>query len=384
MSILKDVLVVDFSQGYSGDFCTMQLADFGARVIKIERKGTGDMARAWEPLQNGQSGYFAMMNRNKESLEVDLKTEAGVALVKKLIEKADIVVENFKGGTMEKMGLGYEELQKQNKGLIYASVSGFGRTGSFWDKPAYENVIQAMCGIMEMTGFPQEAPVRVGTAVGDSLSALMLANGIVMAYYHKIQTGEGQKVDVSMLDTLFSIMESPVLFSSIKNVETTRCGNNDAETLVPYDVYPCKDGYFSAGLASDAGWEPFCRAIDMTELLEDERFTDNTLRCKNYEAFTAEVLPYFAKHTKAELQEIFTNAKIPNAPVLTIPEIMEHQQIKDREMLVTLHDDGIGTYHAVNNPMKLSKTPANIRKGAPLLGQHTKQICEEFGFLPNT
>ena len=379
MSILKDVLVLDFSQGYSGDFCTMQLADFGARVIKIERKGVGDMARSWEPMQDGQSGYFAMLNRNKESLEVDFNTDEGITMIKKLIANADILVENYKGGTMEKWGLGYEDLREENKGLIYASLSGFGKTGSYQNQPAYENVIQAMSGIMEMTGFPEDAPVRVGPAIGDSLTALMLANGIVMAYYYKMQTGEGQRVDVAMLDTLFSIMESPVLFHSLKGMQTSRCGNNEADTLVPYDVYPCKDGYFSVGLASDAGWEPFCHAVGMPRLLEDERFADNALRCKNYCAFTKEMLPYFAKYTRSELQTIFTEAHIPNAPVLSVPEIMMHPQITDREMLVELNDEGIGKYRAVNNPMKLSKTPAEIRKGAPLLGQDTTRICKEFG-----
>ena len=379
MSILKDVLVLDFSQGYSGDFCTMQLADFGARVIKIERKGVGDMARGWEPMQNGQSGYFAMLNRNKESLEIDFNTDEGIAMVKKLIAHADILVENYKGGTMEKWGLGYENLKEENKGLIYASLSGFGKTGSYQNQPAYENVIQAMSGIMQMTGFPEDAPVRVGPAIGDSLTALMLANGIIMAYYYKMQTGEGQRVDVAMLDTLFSIMESPVLFHTLKGMQISRCGNNDAETLVPYDVYPCKDGYFSVGLASDAGWEPFCHAVGMFQLLEDERFADNALRCKNYHAFTEVMLPYFAEHTRSELQTIFTEANIPNAPVLSVPEIMMHPQIADREMLVELYDEGIGKYRAVNNPMKLSKTPSEIRKGAPLLGQDTTRICKEFG-----
>lgn len=380
MKVLEDVIVVDFTQAYSGPFCTMQLADFGATVIKIERRGSGDQSREWVPIKNGNSGYYAAINRNKLGMELDLSQPEGVEIARRLIEKADILVENFKVGTMEKKGLGYEEIRKINPEIIYASLTGFGQNGPLKELAAYDNVVQSMSGIMDMTGLPDSLPTRVGPAIGDNLTGLYMALGVVMAYYHKLNTGKGQFVDVAMLDTIFGILESPVLFSTLLNKTLKRCGNNDAETLVPYDVYRCADGYFSAGIAGDAGWPKFCKAIHMEALLEDERFRTNEDRCRNYEAITPLIAEFFQDKTKAELEEIFRNSGIPNAPVLTVPEIMEHEQIIAREMAVDFHDNGVGDYPAIGNPMKLSATPAALTLSAPLLGQDTETILRSFDF----
>lgn len=379
MKVLDGVTVIDFTQAYSGPFCTMQLADFGARVIKIERTGVGDQSREWTPFKNGHSGYYAAINRNKEDISLDICTPEGAEIVKRMVKDADIVVENFKVGTLDKMGLGYEDLKKVNPEIIFASISGFGQNGPLKDLAAYDNVVQSMSGIMEMTGFPDGVPTRVGPAIGDNFTGLTMALAIVMAYYNKLNTGKGQRLDVAMLDTIFGILESPILFYTLLAEKVTRCGNNDAATLVPYDVYPCKDGYFSAGLASDSGWDKFCNAIEMPELINDPRFCNNELRCKNYEIITPIITEFFLKKTKAELQEVFSPAGIPNAPVLTIPEIMKHPQIQAREMLIEMEDPGVGKYLAIGNPMKLEKTPAKLEFGAPLIGQDTEKILESFG-----
>ena len=265
MKVLDGVTVIDFTQTYSGPFCTMQLADFGARVIRIEVKGIDDAARIWPPFsENGESGYYATNNRGKESIALDLKTPEGMEVIKKLIQNADIVVENFKVGKMAQLGLSYADVKKINPEIIYASLTGYGQNGPWNDQPAYDNVIQARSGMMEMTGFPDDVPTKVGPSISDYFGGLNLTLGVVMAYFHKQNTGEGQYIDVAMYDSLFAIMESPILCKDLLNQEATRCGNTDP-TLCPYDVYPCKDGYFSVGLAagSDAEWNRFCIAIDM-------------------------------------------------------------------------------------------------------------------------
>ena len=380
MKVLEGVTVIDFTQTYSGPFCTMQLADFGAKVIKIERKGIGDTSRYWEPLRNNHSGYFAAINRNKYSVEIDLSSKEGIKIVDELIENADIVVENFKTGTMEKLGIGYDDIFKYKPDIIYASLSGYGQTGPLKNYPAYDNIIQSVSGLMDMTGFPEKSPTKAGPSISDSLASLNMALGILLAYYHKLNTGEGQRVDVSMLDSLFGILESPILFKSLLGVDVTRCGNNDAATLVPYDVYQCKDGYFSAGLAGDSGWDKFAGAMNMPELIADPRFSSNTHRCMNFNELDQILKDFFNNRTKQELQDAFTNAGIPNAPVLTVAEIMEHQQLKDRDMIMKINDPGIGEYTAIGNPMKMDQNPAAYEKAAPLLGENTDEILMDLGY----
>lgn len=382
MKILEGVTVIDFTQAYSGPFCTMQLADFGARVIKIERRGYGDQAREWTPInEKGESGYFAAINRGKESLSLDISKPEGQEIIRRLVKDADIVVENFKVGTLAKMGLSYEDLRKVNPEIIFASISGYGQNGPWAKLAAYDNVIQAMCGMMEMTGFADDVPTKVGPALGDNFTGLTMALGIVMAYYHKLNTGKGQYLDVSMMDTLFGMLESPILTKELLGKELTRCGNTDP-TLCPYDVYPCQDGYFSAGLAagSDAEWKRFCTAINMPELLEDARFATNELRLEHYDILTPILTEYFKTKTKAELTEAFNANNIPSSPVNTIPELMDHPQLKARGMLVPMHDDGVGDYLAMGNPMLLSETPAVLEKGAPSMGRDTVSVLKEYGY----
>lgn len=382
MKILEGVTVIDFTQAYSGPFCTMQLADFGARVIKIERRGYGDQAREWTPINDkGESGYFAAINRGKESISLDISKPEGQEIIRRLVKDADIVVENFKVGTLAKMGLSYEDLRKVNPEIIFASISGYGQNGPWAKLAAYDNVIQAMCGMMEMTGFADDVPTKVGPALGDNFTGLTMALGIVMAYYHKLNTGKGQYLDVSMMDTLFGMMESPILTKELLGKELTRCGNTDP-TLCPYDVYPCQDGYFSAGLAagSDAEWKRFCTAINMPELLEDARFATNELRLEHYDILTPILTEYFKTKTKAELTEAFNANNIPSSPVNTIPELMDHPQLKARGMLVPMRDDGVGDYLAMGNPMLLSETPAVLEKGAPSMGRDTVSVLKEYGY----
>lgn len=382
MKVLEGVTVIDFTQAYSGPFCTMQLADFGARVIKIERRGLGDQSREWTPINDkGESGYYAAINRGKESISLDISKPEGAEIIKRLVKDADIVVENFKVGTLDKMGLGYEELKKVNPEIIFASISGYGQNGPWSSLAAYDNVIQAMCGMMEMTGFADDVPTKVGPAIGDNFTGLTMALAITMAYFHKLQTGKGQRLDVAMMDCLFGIMESPIMYKELLNEEISRCGNTDP-TLFPYDVYPCKDGYFSVGIAagSKSEWERFCNAIEMPELLQEEKYSTNESRVALYDELTPKILPFFASKTKAELNDIFLACNLPCSPVNTIPELMEHPQLKARNMLIPVTDDGVGEYLAMGNPMIMSETPAVIEKGAPAMGRDTEKVLLEAGY----
>lgn len=380
MKVLEGVKVIDFTQAYSGPFCTMNLADFGAEVIKIERRGSGDQSREWTPIVNGNSGYYAAINRNKKGVSLDIADDEGRKVILDLVKDADIIVQNFKVGTLDKFGLGYEDMKKVNPEIIYASISGFGQKGPLSHLAAYDNVVQAMTGIMEMTGDPDGIPTKVGPAIGDNFTGLQMATAITMAYFHKLNTGKGQQLDVAMYDAIFSILESPILFETVLGETCTRTGNADPATLVPYDVYECADGYFSAGIASDSGYPKFCNAIGMPELIEDPRFVENGIRCENYEPFTEIVSDFFAKKTRSELADIFVAAKVPNAPVFDIPEVMEHPQIKARDMMLEMEDPGVGSHLAIGNPMKLSKTPPTIEHGAPLLGQDTEAVLKSIGY----
>ena len=360
----------------------MQLADFGARVIKIERNKYGDQSRYWAPINEaGESGYYEAINRGKESITLNIGTPEGLEIAKKLIAKADIMLENFSVGSMEKKGLGYEAVKEINPEIIYGSISGYGQNTTWRKLPAYDNVIQAQTGLMEMTGTADGVPTKVGVSVGDNYTGLEMSLAVALAYYHKLKTGKGQYIDIAMYDTLFEIQEGPILTWELEGVKSTRCGNTDP-TLFPYDVYPCKDGYFSPGVAagSKKEWRAFCEAIEMPELLENERWMSNDNRIEDYDELTAKVLPFFAERTKAELKEIFNAHKIPNAPVNTIPELLEDPQLEAREMLVELDSPAIGKYKATGNPMKMSMTPPVVDRPAPLLGQHTDAVVAELGY----
>ena len=378
---LDGVTIIDFTHAYSGPFCTMNLADFGANVIKIERCGTGDQSRYWGPFnKEGYSGYYAYYNRNKRGIALDISKPAGQEIIKKLVKKADIVVENFKVGTLDKLGLGYEDLKKENPQLIYAALSGFGQNGPLHKLAAYDNVIEAMSGLMEMTGFPGEPGLRAGASIGDSYLGLYGALAIMLAYFHKCRTGEGQKIDLAMMDVLFALPEAPFLNYTVLGKKITRCGNGVRHLLAPYDVYRCKDGWFAAGVTSENTWPEFCRVIGHPEMAEDARFKSMQLRCEHFDEMTELVSPYFADKTKAELTEVWSNTNLAFGPVMTTKELLDFPQLWEREMLVKANDPGLGEYIAVGNPMKLEASPADIRKGAPLLGENTDEVLKEIGY----
>lgn len=379
--ILEGVTVIDFTQAYSGPFCAMQLADFGARVIKIERAGVGDQSREWTPFKNGHSGYYSSINRNKESITLNIGCPQGQEIVKKLVKDADIVLENFKFGTLAKFGLDYESLKQINPGIIFASLSGFGQSGPYKKLAAYDNVVQSMCGIMDVTGYPEGDPLRVGPGIGDSFTGLLLANGILMAYYHKLETGEGQALNIAMLDALFGLLENAILNKTVLNKELTRMGTRDVD-YAPYDVLNCTDGLYTIAVTTEAQWVDFCNAIGNEALATDARFVTNDKRMENYDSLMAEIKPFFADKTREELDKVFTNANVPGGSVLDIPEVVHNPQLAVRDMHLWVEDKGIGGHQTMNNPMKMSETPSALRCGSPLLGEDTDHILEEIGYTP--
>jgi CoA:oxalate CoA-transferase len=380
MKALDGIRVIDLTQAYSGPFCTMHMADHGADVIKIERPGIGDQSRTWGPIKDGYSAYYAFLNRNKKSLSLDLRSAEGKEIFLRLVKDADVVCENFRVGTMEKLGLGYDELKKVNPRIIYASVSGFGLNGPLAKLPAYDIVAQAMSGLMSITGFSDNPPTKVGPSIGDNYSGTYLALGICMALYRRERTGQGQRLDVAMVDTLFSILENAVVDYTVAGNVPKRNGNADPG-IAPFDAFMAKDGMFVMGVGTNAMWQRLCDLMGCPDLCWDPRYITNDDRCRNYlPELKDAVEAYTRTKTKQELQEIMNEAGIPFGLILTVPEAAEHPQLQLREMLVEVDDPALGTIKIPGIPIKMHDTPGAITKAAPLLGENTGEVLNALGF----
>ena len=302
MRPFEGIKVLDFTQALAGVFAAMYLSDFGAEVIKIERAGFGDQSREWGPYRNNLSAYYATFNRGKKSLSLDMRQEEGKEVIRKLVKECDIVLENFKVGVLDKLGLGYEEMKKINPEIIYCSVSGFGLEGPLKDLPCYDIVAAARSGLMDTTGKPGNAPTKPGFSIGDNWTGLNLLYGATMALYYKQKTGKGLRLNISMLDSLFYMLEWPILKYSVLNEVHERSGNHDT-TVAPYGVYKAQDGHIALAVASHKHWVEFCKQIGRPELVEDERFVDDASRVLNLEALIAIIEEFTTTKTKTELQK---------------------------------------------------------------------------------
>lgn len=377
---LAGIRVVDLTTAYSGPFCTMHLADHGAEVIKVEYPGTGDQTRHWGPFKNGASGYYHFLNRNKKGITLNLKCGKGKEILRKLVQTADVLVENFKVGTLDGMGIGYEELAKINPKLIYASISGFGLDGPYARRPCYDVVAQAMSGIMTITGFPGNPPTKVGPSVGDNYAGTYLALGILFALFHRERTGLGQRVDVSMLDTLFSVLENAVIMNTLAGEIPRQAGNADP-SIAPFDVYAVKDGYLAVGVGSNAQWERLCRIMQREDLIHDERFDTNGKRVANYEADLKEIMTRWAAgYTRQELEETLVAAGICVGPVLSVAEAVTHPQIRHRGMIMELETQELGRISIPGVPIKLGASPGGIARAAPTLGEANGELLSQLGY----
>ncbi|HLR68866.1 MAG TPA: CoA transferase [Virgibacillus sp.] len=372
MQPLDKVKVLDFSRVLAGPYCTMLLADMGAEVIKIERPETGDDTRGFGPFQNEESGYFMYLNRGKKSVELDLKKSDSIDVINKLVKEADVVVENFRPGVMKKLGLDYESLKEINPSIVYASISGFGQYGPYSQRPAYDLVAQAMGGLASITGHPDQPPTKAGASLGDMSAALYTAYGIMVSLFHRERTGEGQYVDVAMVDTIFSLLESNVMRYTSEEIVPERMGNRHPISA-PFDTYKANDGYVVIAVANDSLFERLCVVIDKPELCEDPRFYTDVEREKNESELKLIIEGWLQQYTVEEAVEHINNGGIPSSPILNIDEICESEHTKIREMLVEIEHPIAGKTVVPGNPVKLMKTPPVIKDPSPNLGEHNEK-----------
>lgn len=372
---LEGLKVVDLTSALSGPFCTMFFADFGADVIKIEPVG-GDQCRTWGPIdeKSGESGFFGYVNRNKKGCTLNLKTEKGLEMLYDLVKDADFFCENYKGGVTKKLKIDYETIKEINPRIIYVSGSGFGQTGPLSHRPCYDVVAQSMGGIVNITGFKDTDPVKVGPSIADHVSGIYQMVGALIALQYREKTGKGQLVDVAMLDTIFSILENAIPNYTMGGEIPERNGNIDP-SISPFDIYHCKDGFIAVGVGNDNLWKKLCKVMGREDLVNDERFKTNDLRAKNYVPDLKNIMSDFVmNYTKLELEEIMDEVLIPCGPVLNVKEAIEHPQIKAREMMVHVEHPTAGDMYFQGIVPKLSLSPGEVNTASPLLGQDNKSV----------
>jgi formyl-CoA transferase/CoA:oxalate CoA-transferase len=374
MTPLDGILVLDFTRVLSGPYCTMQLADMGARVIKIEQPGKGDDTRAWgPPFVHGESAYFLSINRNKESLTLDLKAPAAARVLEALLPRADILVENFRPGTMSRLGLGYEQLAPRFPRLVYCSISGFGQTGPRTKEPGYDAVVQAEGGLMSITGTADGPPIRLGVAIADIVSGMFAAQGIALALLARERTGRGQLVDVGMLDATAALLtyQAGIYFATGRT--PARMGNRHP-TIVPYETFEAADGDFVIAVGNDQQWQRFCQAVDLGALALDARFATNQARVANY----AQLRPLLGERLRSRAREawvaLLRPAGVPCGSVRDLAEVLQDPHLHAREMVQQVEHAIAGAMRVTGVPIKLSDTPGTVRAAPPALGQHTAEI----------
>ena len=377
---LFGMVVLDLSQILAGPVCGMMLADMGADVIKVEKPDGGDdNRRAGPPFIGGQGAGFMAANRNKRSLALNLRDESGRQVFERLLERADVVVENFRPGVMERLGIGYEHLSKLKPSLIYCSISGHGGTGPYKDRGGFDLIAQGMSGLMSITGVPDGVPVKVGVPITDISAGILAANGVLCAYIHAQKTGQGQLVDTSLLEAgiAYTIWESSGYFA---DGEIPGPLGSAHRVLAPYQALRTSDGYINIGAANQRTWEQLCRAIGQEELIEDQRFKEPGDR-KAREGELADLLEEtFRGESTAYWLEAFEKVGMVAGPINDISQVYEDPQVIAREMKVDLEDPDLGTLHNIGIPVKLSATPGRIRRRAPMLGEHSWEILTESGF----
>lgn len=378
--LLDGVKVLDLSRVLAGPYCGMMLADMGADVIKIEIPGKGDDARGNFPIINGESAYYMNLNRNKRGMTLNLKSEKGKDILRRLVADSDILIENYRPGVMEKLGLGYEDLKKINPGLIYGCVSGFGHYGPYSDRAGYDIIGQAVSGLMSTTGWPGGRPTRTGTAIADVMAGLSCCSGILAAYVHRLKTGEGEKVDVSLVDSMVSSLEIINIIYLCTGKVPERIGNR-YEAIYPYDSFEAADGSLVIGAGNDKLFKLLCDVMGKPELLEDERFDCNNSRVLNHEQLKPVIEDWLKDKKIDETVEKLLAAGIPAAPINTIDRVAKDPHIAGaREMFVEIDHPKAGRLRMTGNQIKLSNHRIDTFRPAPLLSQDTQEIlCTKLG-----
>ncbi|MCM1219586.1 MAG: CoA transferase [Lachnospiraceae bacterium] len=379
LGLLNGVKVLDLTRVLAGPYCGMMLADMGADVIKIERRDGGDDARRNAPIVHGESAYFMNLNRNKRGMTLDLTTDRGKEVFIRLVEKSDIVLENFRPGVMEKLGLGYEDLKKVNPAIIYGAVSGFGHYGPYSRRAGYDIIGQAMSGLMSTTGWPDTPPTRTGTAISDVLGGLSCCVGVLAAYVNRLKTGEGEKVDISLVDSTVSAMEIINMIYLCTGRVPDRIGNR-YEAIYPYDSFHAADGMVIIACGNDKLYG-ILKTIIQDPMLEEESFACNVERVKNHAQLKPVIEEWTREKKVAEIVEQFLAAGIPAAPVYSIEQVANDPHIAGaREMFVEVEHPVAGKVKLTGSQLKFTDRKVEIRRPAPALGEHNRQIVmEELG-----
>jgi crotonobetainyl-CoA:carnitine CoA-transferase CaiB-like acyl-CoA transferase len=377
---LKDMRVIELAHIMAGPVCGLMLADLGADVIKVEKAQGGDDSRRFLPPDiNGEPAAFMMMNRNKRGIALDLKSEGGKEVLRRLVKDADVLIENYRRDTMDKLRLGYEELKKINPGLIYCEISGFGRTGPYRDRAGFDLIAQGMSGLMDITGEPDRGPSKVGAPVSDTTAGILGALGCVSAYAHQLKTGEGQRVDTSLFEAAIThtYWQSAICFAT--GVSPGRMGT--AHPLnAPYQTFETRDGWINIGAANQRNWERLLECLDAPELNEDARFKVGSGRMANLGALVGALTPHFKKRTTDEWLEALEKVGLPAGPVLSIKDMQCDPQTIARDMVPSTDHPIAGHVQTIGLPIKLSETPGGVVRPAPLFGQHTREVLAEAGY----
>ena len=375
---LKNLLVVDLTRVLVGPYCTMILSDLGARVIKIEAPETGDDSRKFGPFVKDQSAYFMSLNRGKESIALNLKNEDDKKIFEKILSRADILVENFKPGTLEKWGYGWKDICKKYPKLIYASASGFGQTGPLKDLPAYDMVVQGMGGLMSVTGQPNSEPTRVGTSIGDITAGLFTAIGINAALYDREKTGKGMFIDVSMLDSQIAILENAIARYLSKNEIPKPMGSRHP-SIAPFEAFKTKDSYIIIAAGNDKLFEKLCEHLNIKECVSDDRFKTNSMRCENMNDLKKIIEDKLILNNTDDWIKGMEKLKIPCGPIYNIKQAVENPQIEARNMIVKSYHKIIGEFKLAGNPIKMSSYKDENKRGdIPDLDEHRDKILKEF------
>jgi formyl-CoA transferase len=373
---LEGVRVVDLSRVLAGPYCTMMLGDLGAEVIKVESL-EGDEARQWgPPFTGGESAYYLCVNRNKKGITINLKTEAGQGLLRELVQRSDVLVENFRVGTMERWGLGYEALRELNPALIYCAITGFGPTGPYKDQAGYDFIVQAMGGIMSITGEPEGPPMKVGVAIVDITAGLFATVGILGALHERHRSGLGQRIDVSLLEAQVAWLANVGSNYLVSGQRPRRYGNAHA-SIVPYETFKARDSYIAIGVGNDRQWQRFCQLLGREELAHDPRFATNPRRVENRVVLVPILQEVIATRDGEEWLRLLREADIPCSPINTIDRVFQDPQVLHREMVVEVPHPTAGKVRLGGIPYKLSRTPARVSRHPPLLGEHTAEVLAD-------
>ena len=376
---LEDVVVLDLSHALAGPHCSTMLADFGAQVYKLESPDGGDISRAWGAAagnSGAESAYFVSLHRNKRGLSINLKDPQGKELFMKVAEKADVIIENFRPGALQKLGLGYQAVSARNPGIIYASISGFGQDGPYRERAAMDLILQAESGMISITGEEGGSGVRCGTSIADMTAGMYAAFGIMLALRVKDKTGQGQRIDMSMMEGQLGLLNTMIASYGVEREMPAPMGTA-YKALLPYQTLRTKTGDLAIAVGSEKLWKVFCPAIGRPDLLTDERFVGNRLRVTNRTALIDIVQTALLTRSYEEWEQIFLKAGIPVGAVNNIGQVVDHPQVAARESLITMDHPRSGKVLMANVPVRLSKTPGSVRTPAPALGEHTGEILQE-------